>query len=277
MFTSAWAHAPPQQGLEKIVWSDWNGSTLVLLSLFLSCAIYARGWAKMRLRQKDRISRVSGWHAISFYLGIAMVFIALVSAIDPLSDMLAWVHMIQHTLLMTVAAPLIALGSPGYIALWALPVKRRFAWFIRALRFSRPIVAGISYAMILWLWHLPVLYEAALFDSFVHDLQHLAFFVSAFLFWRVLLEPYIGERLHPGVGIVYLFVSSLHPMILGVLMALSPIPWYRLYETRASLYGFTALQDQQIAGYIMWMPAGFAYVAVAAHLVLRLLREASKA
>lgn len=275
MFPDAWAHAP-EQHLDRLGWMSWNFSLPILASLLVFSVVYLQGWRRMRARRRSACTRLSHWNGLSFAFGMATIFVALVSPIDALSDVLAWVHMLQHTLLMMVAAPLVAFGAPGQMALWALPVKRNLARIFRWLRFSRPLLAWILYAITLWIWHLPLLYEAALADPLIHDLQHLAFFGSSFLFWRVLLEPYIGDRFHPGTGIVYLFVSSIHAMMLGVLMALSPTVWYRPYESRAPLYGFSALEDQQLAGYIMWMPAGLTYVIVAAVLLTRLLREPAR-
>lgn len=263
-----------------IGWTTWTFSPGVSLGLAALCTSYVVGWRKFKsLRRNTPVFRP--WQVQAFIAAISILIIALISPVDPMSDMLASVHMVQHTLLMMVAAPLLALASPGYVGAWAVPaglLRRRsrlrflFSGGIRASRFGRPIVIWLLYGLTLWLWHLPVLYQAALRNPYVHDLQHLAFFCSSFLFWRILLDPFQRNRIHPGVGILYLFVASLHAMILGVLMALSPSVWYSHYEASAHHFGLSALQDQQLAGYIMWMPAGITYVVVAAALLLRLIR-----
>lgn len=108
------------------------------------------------------------------------------------------------------------------------------------------------------------MYQGALRDPLVHDAQHLSFFVVACLFWRACLDPLGGRRLGPAAALPYLFATSLHASALGVFLALSPRVWYADYATRTSVWGFTPLQDQQLAGLIMWMPACLIYPAVAA-------------
>lgn len=247
----------------------------------------------MRARKSDRF-QISKWHAYSFALGILASFAALVSPIDSISDILGSVHMIQHTLLMMVAAPLMAAGAPAHIAKWGLPARFWQSWRVlkRRLRtrfallthmpdgIRRPAIIWTLYSVTLWLWHLPSLYQAALENQIIHDIQHLAFFITSFLFWRILIDPVgyrdkVRKNLNPGAGVLYLFVASLHAMILGVFMAVSPSVWYPLYSERTTQYGLSALIDQQIAGYIMWMPAGITYVIVAAYLVIRLINASS--
>jgi cytochrome c oxidase assembly factor CtaG len=90
------------------------------------------------------------------------------------------------------------------------------------------------------------------------------FFVTSCLFWRVLLDPLSRLRMNQGAGVIYLFLTSLHATILGVFMALSPRVWYSDYVPRTGRWNLTPLEDQQLAGLIMWMPACMIYAAVAA-------------
>lgn len=243
-------------------WQMWNFDALILFSLLSVFLLYVIGRLKMRNK--------NFWHSISFYTGLVVLFLALISPIDPLSDLLASVHMLQHTLLMMVAAPLMVVGAPTHTMLWVMPAAAGRK-LLSVRRFIRPLLAWSLYSLTLWIWHLPYLYEAALQIPWVHDLQHLAFFITSFLFWSVLFDPFQRKLLHPGAGILYLFVASLHSMILGVLMALSPSVWYESYLETAPLYGLSALEDQQLAGLIMWMPAGLAYVVAVAVLLFRLI------
>ncbi len=270
------AHSAEGQ-LARLGWSSWNLAPSVLLGVSAFVLVYCRGLSALRVRGAGARLRVTPKHAACYFAGILAILIALVSPVDSFSDALAWVHMLQHTLLMMVAAPLVAIGAPGYVALWAFKPPRSMAWIPRLSRWARPIVAWVLYSVTLWIWHIPALYEAALSDAQVHDAQHLAFFFASYLFWRVLLEPYVLGRIQPVAGVVYLFVASLHAMILGALMTLSPEVWYRTYIGRSEFYGWTALQDQQIAGAIMWMPAGIAYVAAAVLLLARFLKEPDRA
>lgn len=219
------------------------------------------------------------WRRWTYLLGMFFLFISLISPVDTLSDSLAWVHMLQHTTLMMVAAPALALGLPQQLLQRVLTPQtmrklRAPRVFLRNPFFSmlgRPLSILFLYGLTIWIWHVPLLYEAALHDSFVHDIQHLSFFITSFLFWRLIFTP-TKRPLHlPGAAIIYLFVTSLHSMILGVLMAFSPTVWYAPYIESAPNFGLTAVEDQHIAGLIMWMPAGTTYVVAALYMILKLI------
>ena len=130
------------------------------------------------------------------------------------------------------------------------------------------------YAVGLWIWHLPYLYEWALQDPLVHDIEHLTFFIVSCLFWRVTLDVRVHLTLNPAASVLYLFTTSLHTMALGVLMALSPRVWYKVYVGRTEGWGLSPLEDQQLAGLIMWMPGCIVYAVVAAALFARWLDQA---
>jgi len=267
---------------ESIGWMSWTFSWPVFISLLLISVYYLSGWK--RVESKNRFDPLRRWQLVFFISGLVILIAALLSPIDRLSDYLAYVHMIQHTLLLMVAAPLFALASPGFYSFRQLPKSLKSGmrplqktWFqlTRAFPMKRMLVAWVAYALILWIWHIPYLYEAALKNSLVHDLQHLAFFISAYFFWRVVIDPFRKPGRNEGVAILYVFVASLHAMILGVLMTLAPSSWYPSYEKTAPLFGLTALEDQQIAGLIMWMPAGVSYVLVALGSLYMLLKRQS--
>lgn len=204
--------------------------------------------------------------------GLLALLLALLSPLDPLSDWLASVHMVQHMLLIVVAAPLLAIGAPVTVFVWGLPAhwRRNYVRWLRPLIgrdppgvwFRRPLIAWGIFAATLWFWHLPALYEAALRDQLIHDVEHLMFFGTALLYWRVLVGPAM-QRLGPGAAVLYIFTTSLHSAALGALMAISPWVWYPEYNSRPIVFGLTALEDQQLAGVIMWMPACLVYVLAA--------------
>lgn len=268
------AHAVPHAHAEPW-WAVWNPDPLILGNAAALSTLYAVGLTRM-WRSAGVGHGVSRLRAAAFAAGVAMLLIALVSPVDPLSDELSWVHMIQHMLLMTVAAPLFVAGAPGRVAAWALPERwrrralgamaRSAAWRPAAYVLWQPLLLWALYAVVLWVWHLPALYGAALADELIHDAQHLSFFVAAALYWRVLLDPFGRYRLDRGVGVLYLFATSMHATVLGVFMTLSPRVWYGAYLGRTDAWGLTALEDQQLAGLTMWMPACAVYAALAAAL-----------
>jgi putative membrane protein len=146
-------------------------------------------------------------------------------------------------------------------------IRARWYWLWQPL-----IMCGL-YAAVLWVWHLPVLYEAALRNRWIHEIQHLMFFIVACMFWRVLIDPLARLRLSYGAGVIYLFATSLHATVLGVFLALAPRPWYGDYIGRTEAWNLSALEDQQLAGLIMWMPACMIYALAAAGIFALWLRE----
>ncbi len=277
--TNSWAHGGAISPHDN-PWLVWKFQPHILIMLFLMGLIYYLGFHRMiKLRGHDahKLRKSSS----SYYAGLFILLIALISPVDTMSDSLAWVHMLQHTLILMVAAPLMALGGPAHISQWSLSKK---VWarlgnfrllltkFFQLSRFKRPFVAWALYMLVLSIWHIPLFYEAALKWERIHDLQHLLFFVTSFFFWRVLFDPY-QKGIRPMIGIIYTFIASIHGIILGVLMTVSPIIWYGPYIESAPRFGYDPLIDQQIAGLIMWMPAGISYALGALALLLRELKS----
>jgi putative membrane protein len=171
--------------------------------------------------------------------------------------------MTQHVLLVQVAAPLLVLGRTAYAALWALPPRARRAVALAhraapvrtALRAAAsPVLGWLAFALVLWGWHAPALYDAALASPAVHALEHLTMLGAAVLFWRVPLAPRAGALAAP-----YLFLGGAQCTALGALIAFATAPLYAAY---ASALGGAALEDQQLAGLLMWVPSGVVYLAV---------------
>ena len=267
----AWADAGARSKpavVPQTVWRAWNYDWLILLNLSLLGWLYHRGIR--RLWQKAGAGRVvTRVQATVFLISLGVVFVALISPLDALSEELGSAHMVQHMLLMVVAAPLFILGSPELVFMWGLspnwkPIAARWRRWLEGEALERPALVWTLYAGTLWIWHLPIAYQAALADPFLHDAQHLSFFGVACLFWRSLLAPLRRHRLHPLAAVVALFTTSLHAMLLGIFMALSPVIWYKVYSSRTIIWGLTPLEDQQLAGLIMWMPACLVYPAAAA-------------
>ncbi len=210
-------------------------------------------WGVGRLWRKAGAGRgIRYTHVACFGLGWLVVAIALLSELHHYAERLLWAHMVQHELLMVVAAPLLALGKPVEAWRWVVPLRiprlltdPGFAWGLHAL--------GV------WLWHVPVLFEAAVRNPWLHLLQHASFFLPAAIFWWAVLAP--GSR--QLAAIASLFTTMLHTGALGALMTFSRTSWYAGYD----------LEDQQLAGLVMWVPAGLAYPLAALFLVSRWLRR----
>jgi putative membrane protein len=255
-------------------WRAWNADPLVLLSLGVLACLYGRGlarlWAKVGAGNKVR-----RWQAACFYGSLLSILLALISPLDAISEELSSAHMVQHMLLIAGAAPLFILGSPSFVLAWELPRGSK-VWGTTFFTFTsrlvqepalrQPLMAWGLFAGTLWAWHHPVVYQAALRDPLLHDAQHLNFFVVSCLYWRVCLDLLGSRRISPPAAVPYLFTTSLHASALGIFLALSPRAWYADYASRTGSWGLTPLEDQQLAGLIMWMPACLIYPAAAAAL-----------
>ena len=190
--------------------------------------------------------------ALAFFGGWLALVVALTPPIDEWAERWLVAHMVQHELLMVVAAPLLVLGRPLEAWRWVFP--------LRVPRiFSDPLFAWGLHAAGIWAWHVPVLFEAAVRNPWLHLLQHTSFFLPAAIFWWTIFAP--GPR-QLG-GILYLLTTMMHTGALGALMTFSRTPWYAGY----------ALEDQQLAGLVMWVPAGVAYPLAALFLVSRSLQN----
>jgi putative membrane protein len=224
------------------------------------------------------------WQVAAFLLGCASVGVALLSRLDRWSDVLFSVHMVQHELLMLVSAPLMVLGRPFIATLWALPrgargafarVTRQRAVTAAWERISGPLTVLVLHAIVLWAWHVPVLFEAALHDESIHAFQHLGFFLTAALFWWALVHGRYG-RIGYGVAVLYVFATAMHTQILGALLTFGSRSWYPTHAARTAAVHINPIDDQQLAGVMMWIPFGAAFLLIALALFAAWLGEAER-
>jgi putative membrane protein len=271
------AHGGGEGGPEDL-WQHWSFGDIPLL--LLTGWLYARGVSSLWTRAGAG-SGISRRQAAGFVAGLAVLFIALVSPLDFLSDELFSAHMVQHLLLMMVAAPLFVLGRFPLALSWAFsPDWTRRIWkqwrWKRAWKFlTIPTVAGLLHAAAIWIWHMPRLYDASLLNEGLHFLEHFCFFVSALIFWQVFADlsesVRLGTSARFGLALFFVFGTMIVTGFLGVLIAFSPHVWYSVYLRETALYGLTALEDQQLAGTIMWVPSGVIYLLSAMSVIGRWL------
>ncbi len=270
----------------NVSWRTWTVEPGVAVPLIATAAVYAYGtW---RLWQAAGIgagiSRLQAW---AFAAGWLALVAALVSPLDALSEVLFSAHMIQHELLIVVAAPLIVFGAPGLGLIWALPARSRKRLFETIRRphvvaawavVTAPATVWLLHAVALWVWHLPELYEAALESDAVHAAQHLSFFGSAALFWWGIAHSRYG-RLGYGAAVLYVFATALHSGVLGALLTFSATVWYPTYATTAAAaaaWRLTPIEDQQVGGLVMWVPAGLVFVGAGLVFFAAWLRESER-
>lgn len=241
-------------------WMAWNFAPSIWIPILLTVLIYVLG-VRQVWQRAGRGHGITWRQWLSFVGAILMLALALVSPLDALSEELFSAHMVQHLILILAAAPLLVLSDLQLAFLWALP--RRQAQTVgssvnqnRRSILTHPILVWVLFTSTMWLWHASTLYEAALQNEAIHTLEHLAFLFTAILFWWVLFKHTQADHIHYGMTVPFLFLTVLQSGILGALMTFASQPWYSTYALSSPGWGLTALQDQQIAGLIMWMPGG---------------------
>lgn len=254
----AFAHGPGGSGWTVDAWTvdGWSAGPLAV-----TAALYLAGFRRW---QRDRASL--------FWAGWLVAAVAVLSPLYDLGERSFAAHMVEHELLMVIAAPLLAASRPLGILLAPLPAGTRRAggWGVLWAAATGPVVATALHGTALWIWHLPALFDAALESRAVHALQHFSLFGTALLFWWAVL---VGRGPVALGGAVFgLFVTALHGTLLAALLTLSPAPWYA-YGIRDAA---AALDDQRLAGLIMWVPGSLAYVGIALALLARWLRLAGR-
>jgi cytochrome c oxidase assembly factor CtaG len=248
-----------------------GGEPWLVALLGLAAVAYAVGWRRLAARAAHGRPRLVREAAL-YGSGWLVLAGALLSPLHSAGARSFTLHMLEHELLMLVAAPLLALSRPLTTMLWALPAAARggvgaisrgatlrTVWRV----LTDPWTATTLQAAALWLWHVPALFERALQSEGWHYAQHASFFASALVFWWSITGAR-GRRSGAGVGAFCLFVTSLVGGALGALMALSTSPWYEGYaKLGLAPFGLSPAEDQQLAGLLMWIPGGLVHAGAA--------------
>ena len=224
------------------------------------------------IRRAEAAAFVAGWVALA---------VALLSPLHAVGEVLFSAHMIQHELMMVVAAPLLVLGRPMLAMVFAFPgdARQRLGALGRAAPVraawracSAPAAAWLLHAAALWGWHAPGPYQASLRSDAAHALQHASFLGTALLFWWALLRGREARR-GQGWALAYVFTTLLHTGLLGALLTFSPALWYPDYAATTAPWGLMPLEDQRLGGLIMWIPGGLSYLVAGLALLASWLRE----
>lgn len=254
------------------VWAAWRFDPFVIIGLVTVAALHWRGW-----RPADGTRRALAW-----WTGWVALVIALVSPVDAVADVLVSAHMVQHVLMVAIAAPLLAASAPGAALLRGAPAPlRRFAVSvpsrlgvgIAGLRLLRGAAGRwLAFVGAFWLWHASVLYGAAVDSSWVHALEHASFLATSLALWSVLVGPR-RVRVDRGQAVLMVFLLGLQSVLLATLITFASTPWYEPYSSPAPGWGLDPLADQQLAGVVMWVPSGLILTATGLVLLVGWLRE----
>ena len=245
-------------------------------------ALAAVGWIAL----VRRVARLHPEHpvavsrSLAFFGGLLAIAVALMSGIERYDTTLFSVHMVQHLLLVLVAAPLIALAAPITQVLRAATPNVRNRIVLRVLHstvvstLAHPVVAWLAFALVLWGSHFSPLFNAALEDRTAHDLEHGLYLASALLFWWpvVGLDP-SPRRLGYPARALYLLLQLPLNSFLGMAILFAQAPLYQHYATLGAPYGIAALADQQMAGGIMWLSGDIVFIGALLILIASWMRH----
>jgi putative membrane protein len=253
---------------------DWSFNPPLVLCIALAI-LYWLGARRTVTPARKRSTR--RWRGAGFYAALVTLAVALSSPLDVLSEQLFWVHMVQHVLLLLIAAPLIVLSRP-WIRLWrSLPLdtRRRLAHGLghgrrtaplRAVSafVGRPAPSLLLFSVVLLGWHIPAMFDATLRSSVLHALEHSLFFATAVLFFKqVIPSAPLRLSLAPPMRVLYAIAAMIVSWVLAVVLALAPHALYGHYAHEVSRPGgISALADQQLAAGIMWVPGSITFLLV---------------
>jgi putative membrane protein len=256
----------------------WQFPLALTMALVVTAWVYVRGWLSLRSTSFNGSQR---WRASSFLLGLSLSWVAMASPIASRDAELLTAHMVQHLLLMTFAAPLIVLGASVKPFLFGLPSSIVYAFVRPALRrpvqrigraLGRPAVCWCAATATLVGWHIPAAFNLAMHSHLWHAVELASFLVTGLLFWWPVVRSWRGSATPEGWSIVvYLFLATLPCDILSAFLVFSERVAYPVYLSMPRHSSLSVLEDQQLAGALMWTVVTIVYLVAGAMLSTRLL------
>ena len=256
----------------------WSLEPAVTVPALAAATLYWRGWATLSRRMPERFG---GARRVAFTAGLATVILALCSPLDALGHRLLQAHMVQHLVLMLVAPPLLWLGAPVAPVLLGMPrpIRRAVAAGLAAppvrrlsVALAHPVVGWTAFVLAFWVWHVPAFYDLALGSDAWHHVEHLCFFATGLLFWRPVILAWPARSPWPRWAMVpYLVLAELQNTALAAILSFSDRVIYPAYESAPRVWDVAALEDQAIAGAIMWVPGSVAFLLPVLWLVVTAL------
>jgi cytochrome c oxidase assembly factor CtaG len=263
----------------QAILESWSAPLGVNVSLCLAALVYGRGWLRIRTSFPNLIPP---WRLAAFLAGVISLWIAVGSPLEAFDDVSLSIHMVQHLLLMTVAPPLILLSAPELPLLRGLPqwitrevVGRFLCWTpVRWLGriFADPAICWMAASATLIAWHVPAAFELALRSESWHKVEHACFFATSLMFWWPVIQPFPSVAKWPGWSIpLYLFLGTLPGGALGAFLTFCDRVLYPSYASAPTIFNVSPLEDQIVAGALMWVFGTFVYMVPAVALTVGLL------
>jgi len=263
----------------QLALASWTLPVPLTLAVILAASLYLRGWIHLR---SVSVHAIPAWRACSFVLGLFLIWLAVGSPLSTFDEELLTVHMVQHLLLMTFAPLLILLGAPVMPFLHGLPLQfvqsvvgppfrwSPLQWIGRVI--SRPVFCWLTAAAALVGWHIPAAFTLGLQSESWHIVEHACFLGSGFLFWWPVVQPWPSAAVWPRWSILlYLFLATIPCDVLSGFLVFSDRIAYANYSSRLRQFSISVLEDQQVAGALMWTCVTIVYLIPAVILTMRLL------
>ena len=264
---------------------SWSLPIPVTIVLIVVALVYLRGWYQLRNSLPDVLP---AWRLGAFMAGLFSLWAAVGSPLAVLDHQLLTGHMVQHLLLMTVAAPLILMGAPVITLGYALP-QRFVPIVLRPLPRCPPvhwIGRIVTHPVFCWLastaavigWHIPALFALGMRSEGWHAIEHASFLAAGLLFWWPVIQPWPTLANWPRWGIpLYLFLAALPCDALSAFLTFCNRVVYPHYLSTHRLFDISPLGDQECAGALMWVWVTFAYLAPATVVTIQMLSPHERA
>ncbi len=251
----------------------WDTAPYIVIPLVLAASLYLMG--RWRLGRRSRYAPPRKSRDLLYFAGLVALVLSLLSPIDAYAGDLFFMHMVQHILLVMAAPVLLQLSNPMSRLLWALPrgVRLRIGGMLNSAGVLRlviqgvtaPILAWLLFVVTIWVWHMPVPYNAALASEGLHLLEHLTMFVAALIFWWPVIGPApVRSRMPHPLRFLYLFLALFQNILLGAILTFASGPVYSYYDSTPAHWGIDGARDQQLGGVLMWIPGTMMYFIVLA-------------
>jgi putative membrane protein len=253
--------------------ASWSFEPGVLLVVFALALAYLKGWRRARAPQAPHPPGYG--RLVLFVGGLLAIVAALMSPVDSISDQLMLMHMVQHILLLDIAPILLILGlRKGLLR----PATRRLQAIERRAGFlGHPVFAVIAYAGLMWLWHIPAMYDLALRHSGIHALEHVCFAFAGSLYWWHVLSPIRSRMRLGGMGpVAYMASTKLLVGVLGIVLAFAPTAIYDFYAHHPHYWGLSPREDQNLAGLLMALEQSIVMGIALVFLFVQMLGESER-
>jgi cytochrome c oxidase assembly factor CtaG len=264
--------------LHQAASASWSISISATVTTVATVLLYFRGWRRLR-RSSPEVA--AGCSPSNFIGGMLVLWVVIGSPLSALDHALLTFHMVQHLLLMTIAAPLILMATPGVAFFRGVPYPvRRAARTIICSAAARRIGRSLTHPIVCWLigtgavlaWHVPRAHELSMRSHSWHVVQHVTFFVAGLLFWWPVVNPGSGPARLPRFSApLYLFLATLPCDALSAFLAFCGRVVYPSHESARPMFGLTPLTDQECAGALMWFWVTIAYLLPAIVITVRML------